>query len=240
VVKIRNKLKFSVVLLFIGFLAALQYNSIQNPEERDTRDIWAIRKELAKEKKLHSELLTEVRGLDKTIHTYESLKDENVGIALSETVGQLYEQAGMADIEGPGLIIEVRPSAESIVFGTPITDISPELLTRFVNELNRMKGHSLEIDGNRYTTLSSIRDINGKTSVNKLSISTPPFKIKIITQTISDSERLYSTLMASPIQDDFYLDDLILDIGEPELNVKIRGWEEQYENVYLRELPKGE
>ena len=57
------------------------------------------------------------------------------GKHLTETVDKLYRQAGMTDIEGPGIVIEVRPSAESIAFGMPITGISPDLLTRFVNEV---------------------------------------------------------------------------------------------------------
>ena len=157
-----------------------------------------------------------------------------------ETVDKLHEQAGMTDVTGPGFVIEVRPSPESIAYGAPITGISPELLTRFVNELNRFKGHSLEIDGKRYTKLSSIRDINGITTVNGINISTPPFKIKIIAQTFTDSEKLFNTIQASEINDDFYLDDLILDIGKPEGNVEIRGWTERFNNLYLNELPKGE
>ena len=72
----------------------------------------------------------------------------------------------------------------------PITGISPDLLTRFVNEVNRFKGHSLEIDGKRFTTLSSIRDINGITTVNGMNVSTPPFTMKIITHTLQDSEKI--------------------------------------------------
>jgi len=236
----RNQLKFAGVLLIIGFLAVLQYNSLQNPQERDTRDIWAIRNELATEKKIHSELLSEVREIDKTINTYNSLKDEHTGRALAETVDKLYNQAGMTDINGAGIEIEIRPSAESIAQGIPITGVSPELLTRFVNELNRFKGHSLEIDGKRFTVLSSIRDINGVTAVNGVNISTPPFNLKIITQNFSDSEKLYNVLLASRIHDDFYLDDLILDIGQPKKDVEIRGWKERFDNLYLNELPKGE
>lgn len=238
--KMRNQLKFAGVLLIIGFLAALQYNSMQEPKERDTRDIWAIRNELATEKQVHSELLSEVRELDKTIHTYESLKDEHTAKVLTETVDKLYNHAGMTDMEGPGIEIEIRPSAESVAYGIPITGVSPELLTRFVNELNRFKDHSLEIDGERFTILSSIRDINGLTAVNGVSISTPPFKIKIITQNIVESEKLYNALLASPIHDDFYLDNLILDIGKPKEKVTIHGWKEQFEHLYLNELPKGE
>ena len=123
---------------------------------------------------------------------------------------KLYRQAGVTDVEGPGIIIKVRPSAESVAIGVPIKGISPDLLTRFVNELNRFKGLIFEIDGKRYTMLSSIRDINGMTTVNGLNVSTPPFSMKIITPSFTDSEKLYNYLEASAIHDDFYLDDLIL------------------------------
>ena len=127
--------KFTLILLLVGFMTAVQYNSMKSPEERDTRDIWAIRQDLATEKQIHSELLSEIRELDKTILTYKSLNDENTGRALTQTVDKLYRQAGVTDVEGPGIIIKVRPSAESMAFGIPITGISPDLLTRFVNEV---------------------------------------------------------------------------------------------------------
>jgi uncharacterized protein YlxW (UPF0749 family) len=207
---------------------------------RDTRDVWAIRQELAAEKKIHSELLSDLRELDKTIDTYQASKEENAGKALLDTVDKLYEQAGMTDMEGPGLVIQINPSSESVAFGLPIEGISPDLLTRFLNEINRVKGNSIEIDGKRFTKLSSIRDINGKTTVDGLNVSAPPISVKIITQTFANSEKLFNTLHASEIHDDFYLDNLILEIGEPEKDIKIRGWKERYTNLFLKELPKGE
>lgn len=235
-----NHWKFTLILLIVGFMVAVQFNSMKKPEERDTRDIWAIRHELSTEKQYHSELLSEIRELDKTISTYNSLNDANPGKALSDTVDKLYRQAGMTDIGGPGVTLDVRPSTESVAYGIPITGISPDLLTRFVNELNRFKGIFLEIDGKRFTTLSSIRDINGVTSVNGLNISTPPFKMKIITPTLADSEKLYNFLSASTIRDDFYLDNLLLVIGKPEADIEIRGYQERFVNQFLKELPKGE
>lgn len=224
----------------IGFMVAVQYNTVKKPEVRDTRDVWAIRQELAAEKKIHSELLSDLSELDKTIDTYEASKAENAGKALLETVDKLYEQAGMTDMEGPGLVIQIRPSSESVAFGLSIEGVSPDLLTRFINEINRVKGNSIEIDGKRFTSLSSIRDINGKTTVDGLNVSVPPISVKIITQTFASSEKLFNTLHASEIHDDFYLDNLTLEIGEPKQEIKIRGWKERYTNLFLKELPKGE
>lgn len=236
----RRKLRFTAILLIIGFLVAIQYNTIQKPEVRDTRDMWAIRNELAKEKKYHSELLTEIRKLDETIRTYDSLNAENTGTALKETVDKLHEEMGMIDRSGPGVVIEVEPSPESIATGAQIDQISPDLLTRFVNELNRVKWSALEIDGKRYTALSSIRDINGYTTVNGKNVSTPPFTIKVVTDTMEDSEKVYNTLRASVIHDDFYLDDLLLKMSMPKEYVEIKGYQEPIENLHLKESPKGE
>ena len=221
-------------------MVAVQYNTVQKPETRDTRDVWAIRQELAAEKKIHSELLSDLRELDKTIQTYESLREEDAGDVLLDTVDKLYEEAGMTDMEGPGLLIEIRPSMESVALGLPIEGISPDLLTRFINEINRVKGNSIEIDGKRFTTLSSIRDINGNTTVDGLNVSVPPITMKVITQDYATSEKLYNILHASEIHDEFYLDNFNLEIGDPQRMIKIRGWKEQYTNLHLKELPKGE
>lgn len=236
----KKRFKFTIILFFLGFLVAIQFNSIKKPKERDTLDLWAIRNELAAERKLHSELLSEIREIDETIYTYESSEEANARQALTATVDKLYELAGMTDLEGPGVVIEIRPSPESIAYGMPIYDVSPDLLTRFVNELNRFKTEALEIDGKRITTLSAIRDINGRTTVNGLNVSTPPFQIKVMTQTIEDGEKVYNSLLASSIQDAFYLDDLIMEIEKPNEKLKIQGWNEKFTNRYLNELLEGE
>ncbi len=221
-------------------MISIQYNSIKKPTERDTRDIWAIRQELSAEKQVHSELLSEIRKLDKTIFSYHSLKDENTEEVLSQTVDNLNQQVGLTNVTGPGFVVHVKPAAESIALGNDIAGISPELLTRFVNEINRFKGIVLEIDDKRFTIMSSIRDINGITTVNGFDVSSPPFTIKIISPSIADSEKLYNFLSASSIHDDFYLDDLVLVVDKPENAISIKGYPEKIENRYLKELPKGE
>ncbi|WOV85200.1 DUF881 domain-containing protein [Sporosarcina jeotgali] len=234
----KRKWMFTFILLIVGFMVAVQYNTVQQPEERDTRDLWAIRNELAKERKLHSELLTEVRELDKTLGKYNSSEGENAGRALADTLHGLRQQAGMIDQSGPGILIDVVPSEESMAFGTPLHEVSPELLTRFVNDVNRFKGIDMEIDGKRVTALSAIRDINGETTVNGLPVSLPPFQIKILSADLGSSEKLYNFLQSSSILDDFYLDDFVLEISQPETNVTINGRIDKFENRFLKELPK--
>ncbi|WJY28814.1 MULTISPECIES: DUF881 domain-containing protein [Sporosarcina] len=236
----RRSWMFTAILFIVGFMVAVQYNTVQQPDERDTRDIWAIRNELAKERKLHSELLTEVRGLDETLKKYSGSEKGQAGQALSETVRELREQAGMTELTGPGIVIDVKPSEESIALGTPLHEVSPELLTRFVNDANRFKDINMEIDGKRITALSAIRDINGNTTVNGLPVQIPPFQIKIISADMKNSEKLYNFLQSSSLLDDFYLDDFVLEISQPAEDVTISGRTDPFENRFLKELPKGD
>ncbi|TQR16477.1 DUF881 domain-containing protein [Psychrobacillus vulpis] len=233
-------IRFTFILLIVGFMLAVQYNTVKNPETRDTRDVWAIRQELAKETELHSELLSEVRVLEQTIGKYENMMYESPKIALNETVGQLKKEIGLVEFNGPGLTIKVEPSLESIVVGQAIDGISPELLVRLINEINRFKARAVEVDGKRIIYSSAIRDVNGKTTVNNLAVKTAPFTIKVGTSTFEDAKKMYNQLEASAIGDDFYIDNLKLVIGEPENNVKIAAYDQSISKQFLLEIPGGE
>lgn len=42
--------KITIVSTIVGLMIAVQYNTMQQPTARDTRDIWEIRQELSEEK----------------------------------------------------------------------------------------------------------------------------------------------------------------------------------------------
>lgn len=44
-------IRITIISFIVGLMIAVQYNTIQKPESRDTRDIWEIRQELSEEKK---------------------------------------------------------------------------------------------------------------------------------------------------------------------------------------------
>ena len=233
-------IRFTIVLLIIGFMLSVQYNTVQNPETRDTRDIWAIRQELSKETETHSELLSEVYVLDQTILKYGNMVSESAEFALEDTVELLKKDIGLVDHTGPGIIIKVDPSLESIALGQPVEGISPDLLIRLINEINRFKASDIEVDGKRIIYSSPIRDVNGKTTVNNIPVRNAPFTIKIGTSTFEDAQKMYNQLEASTIGDDFYIDNLKLKIGKPEQNITISAYDQALNNQFLKEVPEGE
>lgn len=232
--------RFTLILLIVGFMLAVQYNTVQQPEKRDTRDIWEIRQELSVEKKRHSELLSNIQSVNQTITKYESIQSESPVLALNETLDDLRRRAGLTEVISPGLVLTVQPSLESQVLGQTITGISPQLLVRLLNEVNRFKGHHIDVDGKRIVTSSPIRDINGQTTVNSLNVRTPPFKIRIGTDTFADAELLYNHLQSSMIADDFFIDNLTLIIGEPVRELKIPAFNQSLHTNYLNEATEGD
>ncbi|MGH2317408.1 DUF881 domain-containing protein [Planococcus sp. SE5232] len=226
--------RFTVIMFVIGLMTAIQYNTINEPDIRDTRDVWEIRQELAREKQLHSQLLSEIESLDDTLNKYKATADASPEQALRETAGELRSAAGLTETAGPGIEVFVEPSMEAVAMGLEIEGISPDLLIRLVNEINRYNGLYVSIDGKRIINTTAIRDINGQTTVNTKPVETPPFSIKIISESMEDSEKLYNHLLASRILDDFYIDNLTLTVSEPQDDLIIEAYDGTIDTNYLQ------
>lgn len=221
-------------------MIAVQYNTVQNPTTRDTRDIWAIRQELSEEKENHSKLLKEIATYNEFIEKYEDEDTASQAVLLNNTVVDLKRQVGLLSVNGPGVILEIAPAMELIQSGYEIEQISPDLLIRLVNEIYRYNGLYIEIDGQRLTHTSAIRDINGVTTVNSVPVDKTNINIKIITENFEKAEKLYGYLFASSFRDDFYLDNLNLYINEAQQNITITEFDGQLSTDFLVENNEGE
>lgn len=225
----------TIISFIIGFMLAVQYNTVQNPTERTTVDIWEIRQQLSAEQERHSELLTAISELSETVNKYEDAEFDNPEILLQQTVDQLKERAGILPVEGPGLTLSVGTSPELLGLGYEIEPVSPELLIRLINDLNRYNARAIEVDGKRLSYNSAIRDINGKTTINGEPVQTTDIEINIITFTYEQAEKMKNHLLASSFQDEFYIDNLVLTIHEAEQNVQIDSVVPVQRSKYLSE-----
>lgn len=232
--------RITIVSFIVGLMIAVQYNTVQNPTTRDTRDIWAIRQELSEEKKRHSELLSEIGTYNDLIKEYENNEKEQQANLLENTVEELNEQVGLTSVTGPGVILKISPALELINSGYSVENISPDLLIRLVNEIYHYNGLYVEIDGQRLTHTSAIRDINGETTVNSVPIRNTNVEIKVITDSYEKAEKLYGYLFASTFKDDFYLDNLNLSISKAQSEITISPYDGKLPNQYLVEDNKGE
>lgn len=225
----------TIISFIIGFMLAVQYNTVQNPTERNTVDIWEIRQQLSAEQERHSELLTAISDLSETVDKYEDAEFDNPEILLQQTVDQLKERAGSLPVEGPGVTLTIGPSPELMGLGYEIKPVSPELLIRLINDLNRSNARAIEVDDKRLSYNSAIRDINGKTTINSEPIQNTEIEINIITDTYDQAEKMKNHLLASSFQDEFYIDNLVLTIHDAEQNVQIDSVVAVQKTKYLSE-----
>lgn len=225
----------TLISLIIGFMLAVQYNTVQNPTERNTVDIWEIRQQLSQEKERHSELLTQINDVTATVNQYEDVEFNNPELLLQQTVDNLKKQAGILPTSGPGMKLTIEPAEELLQFGYEIKPISPELLIRLVNDLYRYNAQAIEIDGKRLTYNSAIRDINGKTMVNSEAIDDTNVEINIIMQSFDQAQKLKNHLLASSFPDEFYIDNLVLTVHEPLERIRINSTVVIQKSKYLSE-----
>lgn len=211
----------TLISFVIGFMLAVQYNTVQNPTERDTRDIWEIRQELASEQKRHSELLSMISTSSEVVRKYEDAEFTNPEQIIQETVEQLERQVGILPVSGPGLSLMIEPSFELMQFGYEVQPISPQLLIRLLNDLYRHGAQAVEIDSQRVTMHSAIRDINGKTTINSMPINDTNLEINMITANYEAAEKLSNTLLASTYRDEFFIDNLQLTIHPAQQHIRV-------------------
>ena len=223
-----NKLKisFTIITIIIGFMIAIQFQTVKEPVVRDTRDIWELRNALLKEKEVNSNLYAEMRAVEAKLEQYKTEQQSSPERALKQTLEELKTEAGLTEKTGPGVILTIEPAMEEILLGEKVQNISPELLERLVNELNRYDAMDISIDGHRLINTSVIRDINGETKVDGYSIEKIPFEVRVLTKDLDSAKGLYNRMQVSQSVEDFFIDNLRVSISKPLENVLVPPYED--------------
>ena len=108
------------------------------------------------------------------------------------------------------------------------------LLTRLVNELNRNGATEIEIGGERLTFWTAIRDINGNTTVNGRILGKANTEIKVIASSYEQAKKLYNYILASSLVDEFFIDNLMLEVTEVVEDLTISSTFQLMERMYLK------
>ena len=230
----KKYVNITIVSFIIGFMLFVQYNTVQNPTERDTKDIWEIRNELSEEQKRHSTLLSSINELNEKIKQYEDGSNQDAEQILQQTITELQQQSGILPVTGPGFTIDIKPSVDVIQFGYEVEAIPPMLLTRLINELNRNGANHIEIGNERLTFWTAIRDINGNTTVNGRRLRKSNTEIRIVTDSYEQAKKLYNYILSSSLMDEFFIDNLVLEVSEVETDLTIASTVPVVDRMYLK------
>lgn len=217
----KKVMSFTAITGIIGFMVAVQFQTIQEPEVRDTRDLWELREALKQSQELYTDLLSQIYTYEAKMEQYENERDDSRILILQETLDELRKEAGLTEMTGPGITITVEQSFNEA--GRQAGYISPSLLRWLVNELNSYQAKAISIDGHRVISTTVIREIQGRPKIDSYTISTLPIEINVIAD---DAERLYNKLKASEAERQFFIDNLRLKITKPSKAVTVPAYDD--------------
>ncbi|MCA1053425.1 DUF881 domain-containing protein [Rossellomorea aquimaris] len=227
------KVSFTIITMIVGFMIAIQFQTVKEPVVRDTRDIWELRDALLKEKELNSNMLDEMRAVEEKLETYKTEQKASPEQALKQTLEELKTEAGLTEKKGTGLILTIEPAMEEILLGEKVQSVSPQLLERLVNELNQYDAMDISIDGHRLINTSVIRDINGETNVDGYSITKIPFEVRVLTKDLETAKKLYNRMQVSQSVEDFFIDNLRVSIAKPMEEVVLPAYDDTIRVRYM-------
>jgi len=229
----------SLITMIIGFMMAIQFQAVKEPAIRDTRDTGQLRDDLVKEKELYLNLIREINSNEEKIEQYETEKATSKEWVLQDTLNELKIQAGLTEVEAPGIIIKIEYANEQLLLGETITPISSYLIQSLVNELNQYGAENIAINEQRLINSTVIREINGLTKVNGYSLDMFPITIKVAAGDREGAEELYKRMQVSKSAEDFFLENYRLSISEPQLEVIIPAYKDPIRIQYM-ELEESE
>ncbi|MFZ7946674.1 DUF881 domain-containing protein [Neobacillus sp. 19] len=238
--KPKINISFTLIATVVGFMIAIQFQTVKKPAERDTRDVWQLREALLKEKELQSHLLSEIRSNEEKLSAYESKRKQSKEQVLKDTLDELKVEAGLTEVTGPGIILQIEPVIEDVQLGSPVAkDISPELLKRLLNEINMYEAKYVAIDGQRIINTTVIRDINGDTKIDGHTIRGLPIEIKVGVSEMNAAEKLSNRMKVSKARDEFFTESLRLNISAPSPSIKIPAYDNSIRIKYMEPIKEG-
>jgi uncharacterized protein YlxW (UPF0749 family) len=234
----QKNLSFSLIAAIIGLMVAIQFQTVREPEVRDTRDTWQLREDLMKEKELQSKLLLEIRSNEEKIAKYETERQLSKEEILRETLDELKIEAGLTEVTGPGITLSIAPAFNLIGDGDNVPSVSPDMLKRLLNELNMYGAQDISVDGERVINTTVVRDINRVTKINGHSLNRFPIEIKVIAANAQAAEKLYNRMKVSTVAEDFFIDNLEVTVNRPENKLVIPAYQDTIRIRYLDSVKK--
>ncbi|MEH7075045.1 DUF881 domain-containing protein [Neobacillus drentensis] len=231
---------FTLIAVLVGFMIAIQFQTVKKPAERDTRDIWQLREALLKEKELQSSLLSEIRSNEEKLAAYESKRKQSKEQTLKDTLEELRIEAGVTEVNVPGIKLKIEPVMEEIKPGAPVNRVvSPELLKRLLNELNMYEAKYIAIDGKRIINTTVIRDINQVTKIDGHAIKSLPIEVIVGVDDNTTAEKLYNRMKVSKSTEEFFIENLRLSISKPNPNVTVPAYDDSIRIRYMEPTKEG-
>lgn len=215
-------LSLTVLMVIFGIMVSIQFNSLQKPKVRDTRDVWELREDLSASKSKELDLLKEIDKYDEMLKKYGHQGDQSKEAQLTKTLKDLKEKAGFTEVTGEGIEVDISQLFSKDLTGEEVKNIPPDLLKKLINEANMYGAKHISINDHRVINTSVIRDINGTTKMDGYSLDGDEVTIKMISD---QADKLFSRLNVSDIGDLFAQENFGLSISQPKQQIQLKAYD---------------
>lgn len=216
-------------------MLAVQFQTFKSPNERDTRSIWELREDLEKEKQKQLQLNTEISHYEILLNEYKQNSDQDRVLVMEEALKKLKHEAGLTTVYSKGIVLRIEPLFKEELIGEEIPQLTAELLSRLMNELNTFGIEHISIAEQRVIALTAVREVNGQTFLNNRSLPDLPIEIKIVAD---DVAKLFDQFKASKISDEFAEENLSI-TAELKNNVHIIPYDRNIKVNYMQQYEEG-
>jgi uncharacterized protein YlxW (UPF0749 family) len=182
--KIGGQIAILLVSIILGLMLASQFKNVQrvggNVSLQRTQELTS---EIQKLKQENDAISKQLREYEKSIWEYENAAqdDGKVSETLHKELDRARMLAGFNDLQGPGVIVTVKPYTYQSEFGDTqiVSNVNYEDLLKLINELNAAGAEAISVNNERIISTSEIRNAGDYIVVNTNRYSIP-FEIKAI------------------------------------------------------------
>lgn len=156
-----------LVCIILGLMISLQFKFVNtskaSPSSRRVEDLV---KEVANLKTQRDDLLKRIGDAEKKLDDMEkqSANSNTTTASLKDEVDRLRKLAGTTEVKGDGILITINATTD--LEANWVTDIRDYEIVYLVNELNSAHAEAVAINGERYTSRTSIRSAGSAIKIN--------------------------------------------------------------------------
>lgn len=182
----KSKIAIILVCIVLGTILAIQFKTVENNVGTGVIPTQRAQQLAIDYKKLEDErnsMRNELDNLESKLKQYEKGEAEK-----DVYVENLYKDieryrilAGYEDVQGPGIVIEIKDPPAEVVYGdySSVMVSNYDFLLQIISVINATEAEAISINDQRYTSFTEIVPAAGHIEINGVSIG-PPFVIKAI------------------------------------------------------------
>jgi uncharacterized protein YlxW (UPF0749 family) len=191
----RGKIAIVLVSILLGIILAIQFKTVNKTVGEGvlpTQRAQQLAIELKKVQEERDSLAKALNEAESKIKQYEKGEADN-----DVFVENLYKDlekyrmlAGYVDLEGPGIILEIKDPPVDVQYGIDYSIVDDiDLILQTISVLNAAQAEAISINDQRYTSFTEVVRAADHIEINGVSINSP-----IVIKAIGDPETLESAL----------------------------------------------